>query len=209
MFPKKDKNQQVLQEIFHLGRVSLEITPGFKWWQCFNPLVFRVTRVLSSKIYTSHFFKWYWRRIDIMCMHIYIYAYIQNSMTVVDTNFVALAAVFTISWLEAGWCFGFCRSSVFVFIFWENNQPSENPSPNHPPFPAEERTSIVWCTSSNVWIISPPPLSSPGAKIWVKSCGFFSVGGSCLCRKVLFQGGWEIKLTSDDFLWNDVFLFFL
>lgn len=30
MFPKKDKNQQVLQEIFHLGRVSLEITPGFK-----------------------------------------------------------------------------------------------------------------------------------------------------------------------------------
>lgn len=141
--------------------------------------------------------------------YIYIYAYIQNSMTVVDTNFVALAAVFTISWLEAGWCFGFCRSSVFVFIFWENNQPSENPSPNHPPFPAEERTSIVWCTSSNVWIISPPPLSSPGAKIWVKSCGFFSVGGSCLCRKVLFQGGWEIKLTSDDFLWNDVFLFFL
>ena len=30
MFPKKDRNQQVLQEIFHLGRVSLEITPGFK-----------------------------------------------------------------------------------------------------------------------------------------------------------------------------------
>lgn len=31
-----------------------------------------------------------------------VYAYIQNSMTVVDTKFVALAAVFTISWLKAG-----------------------------------------------------------------------------------------------------------
>lgn len=30
MFPKKDQNQQVLQESFHLGRVSLEITLGFK-----------------------------------------------------------------------------------------------------------------------------------------------------------------------------------
>ena len=79
MFPKKDRNQQVLQEIFHLGRVSLEITPGFKWWQCFHPLVFREPRVLSSKIYTSHFFKWYWGRIDIMCMHVYIHSKFNDS----------------------------------------------------------------------------------------------------------------------------------
>ena len=134
-----------------------------------------------------------------MCMHIYI----QNSLTVVDTKFVALATVFTISWLKAGWCFGFCRSS---FCFWENNQPSEKPSPNHPLFPPNWGENVHRMMHEFQRVNHfPASTELTRRKIWGETCGVFWCGEVVQYREVLSQGGWEIKLTSDDFLWKDVF----
>ena len=125
-------------------------------------------------------------------------------MTVVDTKCVALATVFTISWLKAGWCFGFCRSRVFVFL--EPNQPSENPSPNHPPFPPSWGENVHRMMHEFQRVNHfPASTELTRRKDLGETCGVFSVGGKLFnIGKFCPKGGWEIKLTSD-FLWKDVF----
>lgn len=107
-----------------------------------------------------------------------VYAYIHSKFNDSSRKFVALATVFTISWLKAGWCFGFCRSSFW--IFWNpTNHPKTHLPTTHSSQLRRERPSYdarVPTCESFPRLHRAHQAKRFGWKVWC----FFSVGGSCL-----------------------------
>lgn len=199
MFPKRQEPTGFTRKVpfrvcFFRDHPGLQMMAMFNLFQwCWRETLYPPPRS------TYLIFKWYWRRIDIcVCIYtgyIYIYIHLRNSMTVVDTKFVTLATVFTIFWLEAGWNFGFCGSS---FCFLENNQPFENPSPNHP---RRERPSYDARvpTGESFPRLHRAHQAKDLVKVWWFLVGVVYIGKFCI-------GGWN--QTNQWFLWKDGFWFF-